>query len=100
MPKLSKQIYIANNEKRINCYTAHIPKRIVQEAEIDDDDEINIRVEYDKIIIEKRYYYTCMECGYEWQDGKSYSITSNCPKCGCGDLRCVDLRECNDDNKK
>lgn len=94
MPKLAKNYYrTAGNQKKVNCYMANIPKDIVNKAGIQENDEINIREEYGKIIIEKRYYYTCMECGYEWEDGKPYGSQSTCPRCGVGDLHCEDLRE-------
>ena len=93
MPKLAKHYYITNDgQKKINCYMANIPKELVKKAGIDEDDEINIREEYGTIVIEKRYHYTCMECEYEWEDGKPYTLTSACPRCRVGDLHCVDLR--------
>ncbi len=32
------------------------------------------------------YHYACMECGFEWDSNRNYTITSGCKKCGNGDL--------------
>lgn len=87
MPKLAKNMYIANGERRLNCYNIAIPKDVVKKAEIYDDDELRVIADGGKIIIEKKYYYICEECGYEWPSGERYTIQSRCPRCHCGDLR-------------
>lgn len=87
MPKLAKNCYrTAKGDKRINCYMANIPKEVLRETNIMDDDEINIYAKDNKVIIEKKtYYYVCMGCGYEWEtEEKSYC----CPKCRVGDIYC------------
>ena len=54
MARLNKQYYyIKNGEKRINCYHVLIPKDIINETNITEDDKINIYTEDNKIIIEK-----------------------------------------------
>lgn len=54
MAKLNKlHYYTSNGEKKVNCYTVSIPKRLVEETKLEDTD-INIRVENNKIIIEKK----------------------------------------------
>lgn len=54
MAKLTKQMYYkADGSKRINCYKVAIPKDIVKQANIQDDDEIKVYAGENKIIIEK-----------------------------------------------
>jgi len=53
MPKLSKLYYITSKgERKINCYNVQIPKKVVNETDIEDND-IKIYAEDNKIIIEK-----------------------------------------------
>lgn len=55
MPKLAKQMYYnAKGEKKINCYNLNIPKSIVSQTDIKDNDNVKIYVENKKIIIEKQ----------------------------------------------
>ena len=52
MTKLIKKYYYASNgERKINCYAVHIPKNMLDKTDIKDN--INIKVENNKIIIEK-----------------------------------------------
>lgn len=54
MPKLAKNMYTtAKGERKLNCYVIHIPKKIVDETNIDENDNIKIYAENDKIIIKK-----------------------------------------------
>lgn len=88
MAKLCKQYYYSNKgERRLNCYHTIIPKNIVKEAGIDDDDELSVFADYDKIVIMKKYHCTCMDCGSEWEQGKDLGIQSACPYCKVGDVR-------------
>lgn len=53
MPKLSKLYYITSKgERKINCYNVQIPKKVVNETDIEDKD-IKIYAEDNKIIIER-----------------------------------------------
>ena len=55
MAKLVKNVYItAKGERKLNCYSVAIPKKVVQEAGIKDTDEIMAYSENNKIIIEKK----------------------------------------------
>lgn len=98
MAKLNKQLYTTSKgEKKTNCYTANIPKRVVKSSGISDYDEIKIYAEEGKIIIEKVcLMYVCMGCGYEWESNtKEYC----CPKCRVGDIYCDDEEENNDNQE-
>lgn len=54
MPKLAKNYYYGKNgERKINCYVITIPKKILEETNINEDDNIKIIVKDNKIIIEK-----------------------------------------------
>lgn len=54
MPKLAKNMWTnSKGERKLNCYVIHIPKRLVDETNIDENDNIKIYAEKDKIIIEK-----------------------------------------------
>lgn len=54
MAKLVKQkYYIANGEAKINTYIVKIPKTLVNQSNIKDNDEIKISVVDGKIIIER-----------------------------------------------
>lgn len=54
MAKLTKQMYYkANGERKINCYKVAISKEIVKQANIQDNDEIKVYADKNKIIIEK-----------------------------------------------
>lgn len=53
--KLAKNMYTtAKGERKINCYSCNLSKRIVQQAGITDQDQIKIYVQNKKIIIEKQ----------------------------------------------
>ena len=54
MSKLSKQYYYGKNgNKKINCYTITVSKKVVMDSNIKDDDAVKIYAENNKIIIEK-----------------------------------------------
>ena len=54
MSKLSKQYYYSpKGERKINCYKATISKEILNQSEIKENDDIKIKSEQGKIIIEK-----------------------------------------------
>lgn len=87
MPKLAKQKYTtAKGERKTYSYLAPIPKNVVKASGIDDDDEIIVYEDYGKVIIEKKYHCTCMECSYEWDSGEAYNDQSACPRCKVGDI--------------
>lgn len=52
--KLNKNYYYRKNERVVNCYYARISKEILKKTNINENDEIKISVENNKIIIEKR----------------------------------------------
>ncbi len=53
MPKLSKLYYITSKgERKINCYNVQIPRKIVEQTNIQDNN-IKIYAENNKIIIER-----------------------------------------------
>ena len=52
--KLNKMYYYKNNKKEVNCYVARISKKILEQTNIQDNDDINIKAENNKIIIEKK----------------------------------------------
>lgn len=57
MPKLSKLYYTTSKgERKINCYNVQIPKKVVNETDIEDND-IKIYADNNKIIIEKEQWY-------------------------------------------
>lgn len=54
MKKLNKMYYYnSKGEKKLNCYYTNIPKELVEKTDLQDK-EINIRMENNKIIIEKK----------------------------------------------
>lgn len=54
MQKISKKYYYSKyGERKINCYTVNISKDTLQRANIKETDNLDVRVEKDKIIIEK-----------------------------------------------
>lgn len=100
MGKLVKQKWTnAGGERKIYGYMAQIPKAVIEKANIDDDDEIIAYEWHGDIIISKKYHCTCMECGFEWDSGKPYSIQSACPRCKVGDIH-YDINGGNNDNQK
>ena len=53
MPKLSKLYYITSKgERKVNCYNVQIPKKVVEQTNIQDN-SIKIYSKDNKIIIEK-----------------------------------------------
>lgn len=54
MPKLVKSRYrTMSGEVKVNTYLISIPKAVVKEAKINDEDNLKIRAEGNKIILEK-----------------------------------------------
>lgn len=100
MPKLAKQKYTtAKGERKVFSYLAPIPKRVLKQSDINEDDEIAVYEWYGDIVITKRYHCTCMGCGYEWESGKDLGMQTMCPKCKVGDVR-YDINGGNNDNQK
>lgn len=56
MAKLAKQMYysVSRGEKKVNCYKLNIPKKIVEQTNFRDGDELKITVKDNKIIVEKK----------------------------------------------
>lgn len=55
MAKLNKQCYFTSKgEKKVNCYHALIPKETLEKTNIKEDDEIEIKAENNKIIVQKK----------------------------------------------
>lgn len=55
MGKLNKQVYYnSKGEKKINCYHIIVSKEIVAKAGINEDDEIEVKTQGKKIIVEKK----------------------------------------------
>ena len=53
MPKLSKLYYITSKgEHKINCYNVQIPKKVVEQTNIQDNN-VKVYAENNKIIIER-----------------------------------------------
>ena len=53
MPKLNKLYYITSKgERKINCYNVQIPRKIVEQTNIQDNN-IKVYAENNKIIIER-----------------------------------------------
>lgn len=53
MPKLSKLYYITSKgERKINCYNVQIPRKIVEQTNIQDNN-VKVYAENNKIIIER-----------------------------------------------
>lgn len=100
MAKLIKQKWTnAKGERKVYSYMVLVPKTEIEKAGIKEDDEVVAYEWYGDIIITKKYHCTCMECGYEWDTGKAYSIQSACPKCKVGDIH-YDINGGNNDNQK
>lgn len=54
MPKLAKNYYYSKNgERKVNCYIATISKKLLDQTDIKENDDIKIHAENNKIIIEK-----------------------------------------------
>lgn len=87
MPKLNKQYYYtASKGRKVNCYHILLPKKVVEKAGIEENDELNIYEDFGKIVIVKKWHCTCMECGTEWDSGQTDGLWALCPKCHCGDV--------------
>ena len=56
MAKLVKNLYkpVNSNEKKLNCYLIHLSKKVVEEAKIKDNQDLNIYAKGNKIIIENK----------------------------------------------
>lgn len=55
MGKLNKQVYYnSKGEKKINCYHIIVSKEIVAKAGINEDDEVEVKAQGKKIIVEKK----------------------------------------------
>lgn len=55
MSKLAKLMYYTSKgERKLNCYVKNIPKEVVKQAGIKEDDELIERAEKGKIIIERK----------------------------------------------
>lgn len=55
MSKLAKIMYsTAKGERKLNCYVKNIPKEIVKQAGINENDDLLVRAEKGKIIIERK----------------------------------------------
>lgn len=55
MTKLLKNYYYnSKGEKKVNCYIVHIPRLVLEQSGIKEDDAISIQVKDKKIIIEKQ----------------------------------------------
>lgn len=53
--KLVKQKYYnASGEEKINCYKLNISKKYLQDAGIDENDDLEVFVEGNKIVIKKK----------------------------------------------
>ena len=100
MSKLVKQhYYTSKGEKKVFSYIATVPKKVLKESNINEDDEIIVSAYYGEILIQKKYHCTCMECGYEWDSGKDWGIQSICPLCKVGDIH-YDINGGNNDNQE
>lgn len=54
MQKIKKNYYYGKNgEKKINSYMVYISKKIIKDSNIKETDNLDVRAEKDKIIIEK-----------------------------------------------
>ena len=54
MAKLIKQKYYSKKgEEKINCYCVYIPKEIINKVNFENVENIKIKVDGDKIVIEK-----------------------------------------------
>jgi len=97
MSKLNKQYYYtANHEKKLNCYHINLTKDIVSKAGFEDEDELIVYEHYGKVVIEKKYHCTCMECDAEWESGQDTGLWALCPRCHCGDVKFELNSELND----
>ena len=56
MAKLAKQMYYSasKGEKKINCYKINIPKRIIEQVNFKDGDELIFIVKNNELIIKKK----------------------------------------------
>lgn len=54
MPKLVKNMWTnSKGERKLNCYSVTVPKEIVQQTNINENDELLVYADNEKIIIEK-----------------------------------------------
>ncbi|MEE1156435.1 MAG: AbrB/MazE/SpoVT family DNA-binding domain-containing protein [Methanobrevibacter sp.] len=55
MAKLAKVMYgTAKGERKLNCYMKSIPKEVVKQAGINEDDDLQVYAKDNKIIIERK----------------------------------------------
>lgn len=54
MKLVQQKYYTASGEAKVNCYKLAIAKKYLQEAGIDEKDEVEVYAEGNKIIIRKR----------------------------------------------
>ena len=55
MSKLAKVMYgTAKGERKLNCYMKSIPKEVVKQAGINENEDLNVYAEKNKIIIERK----------------------------------------------
>lgn len=55
MTKLNKKYYYdKDNNKKLNCFFVNLSKEIVKKTDIQENDDINVRVNNKKIIIERK----------------------------------------------
>lgn len=58
MPKLAKNYYYSKNgERKVNCYMVNLPKNVIQEANINDEEQVVIYAEHGRVIIEQKQDY-------------------------------------------
>ena len=58
MAKLAKVMYgTAKGERKLNCYMKSIPKEVVKQAGINEDDDLQVYAKDNKIIIERKKKY-------------------------------------------
>lgn len=54
MPKLVKQMYYnRDGVEKINCYHIYIPRELAEQTGLEKEDNVSIKAEGNKIIIEK-----------------------------------------------
>lgn len=54
MKLVQQKYFTASGEAKVNCYKLAIAKKYIQEAGIDEKDDLEVYVEGDKIIIRKK----------------------------------------------
>jgi len=54
MKLVQQKYYTATGEAKVNCYKITIAKRLIEEAGIKEDDDLEMYVDKSKIIIQKK----------------------------------------------